>query len=261
MPIVKTKCIFPISSESEEEYVPEHCSNEQCVTLLSSRRHDTDFVIEHIDQLKLYVKIVWFGENLSYVVQKLYDQNMKKSSAKRKSFIVVHWTPSEIVDANIEYESIALPKCEEFLQINRNAMCKYELMPILMYCSKKFMQERPIFDHVFGNIDINFDQANEKYLLKLYNNLTDVRQRQPDNGNIVGIENASNHADDKEHIYDEIACEFLRDLSETSEMKKQIQFIYSEIAKRPKQQIFIGGIYPKKEEQENEHNGEILLLL
>lgn len=244
--------------------MPAHCRNEQCVTLLSGFKEDTHFVIEHIDQLKLYVKVVWFGENLRYVIKKLYDQNIKKSSAKQKSFIVVHWTPSEIVDANIEYKSIVMPECEQFINFNNNSTCKYELMPILMYCSKQLLEETNV-QSVFETI--NFDQSNENYLLQLYNNLTDVQRKSPhsmgqrdnnndaDDNNIVGIENAMNRAGDMERIYDEIACKFIRDLSETSEMNVQIQFVKQQIAQRSKQQVFIGGIYPKKEEQENEHNG------
>lgn len=225
---------------------------------MSSHREDTHFVIDHIDKLKLYVKIVWFGDNLRYVIQKLYDRNINKPVTKQKSFIVVHWTPSEIIDANIEYESIAMPNCEQFISFNRDSTCKYELMPILMYCSKQLMAETAL-ESVFSIID--FDQSNEKYLLQLYNNLTDVYQQksagQRDNNdnNIVDVENVMNRACDRECIHDEIACKFIRDLGETSKMNVQIQFLKQQIAKRAKQQVFIGGIYPKKEEQENEHNG------
>lgn len=239
--------------------MPDHCQNEQCVILLSGFKEDTHFVIEHIDQLKLYVKIVWFGENLRYVIQKLYDQNIKKQSQKQKSFIVVHWTPSEIVDANIEYKTIVMPECEQFIDFNMNSTCKYELMPILMYCSKQLLEETNI-QSVFETI--TFDQSNENYLLYLYNNLTDVHRKQRDNSNdandehnFVGIENAMNRAGDIERIYDEIACTFIRDLSETSQMNNEIQFVKQQIAKRTKQQVYIGGIYPKKEEQKYEHDG------
>lgn len=118
------------------------------------------------------------------------------------------------------------------------------------------MKETNIFEHVFGAIRINFDQSNEKKLLIMYNNLTDVQHKSATQlANHIG--HASNHADDKEHIYDEIACKFLRDLSETAEVKAQIQMVNLRIAKKPKpkQKVFIGGIYPKREEQENEHNG------
>lgn len=217
---------------------------------MSGHQEDTHFVRDHIDELELYVKVVWFGENLRYVIQKLYDQNIKKSLAKQKSFIVLHWTPSEIIDANIDYESIAMPQCEQFIDFDRDSMCKYELMPILMYCSKQVIEEthiKTVFDK------INFDQRHEMYLLQLYNNLTDVqRDKNMDDNSIVGIENAMNRADDMERIYDEIACKFLVETNETNE---QIQNLTQQIAKRAKLEVFIGGIYPKKEEQENEHNG------
>lgn len=249
--------------------MPEHCRTEQCVTLLSSHQYDTGFVVEHINHLQLYVKVVWFGDNLRSVIEKLYDENAKKPTTTQKSFIVVHWTPSEVIDANIEYESIVMPRCEDFLLFNPDAMCKYELMPILMYCSKKFMEKTSIFEHLFNNIYIDFDQSNEKYLLKLYNNLTDAHQKSSSvssarhkHENSIEIENSSHQrpsAHENERIYNEIACDFLRELSETSEMKKQIEFVNEQMAKKPKQQVFIGGIYPKKEEQKNEHNGWYLI--
>lgn len=218
--------------------------------MLSGHQEDTHFVRDHIDNLKLYAKVVWFGENLRYVIQKLYDQNIRKSPPKQKSFIVVHWTPSEIIEANIEYDSIAMPKCEQFISFDRDSMCKYELMPILMYCSKQLIEEthiKTVFDK------INFDSRHELYLLQLYNNLTDVhRDKNMDDNSVVGIENAMNRADDMERIYDEIACKFL---AETNETNAQIQDLKKQIAKRAKFEVYIGGIYPKKEEQENEHNG------
>lgn len=218
---------------------------------MSGHQEDTHFVRSHIDHLKLYVKVVWFGENLRYVIKKLYNQNIKKPSAKQKSFIVVHWTPSEIIDPNIVYESIAMPKCEKFISFDRNSMCKYELMPILMYCSKQLIEEthiKTVFDK------INFDNTHEQYLLKLYNKMTDVqRDKSVDDNSVVGIENAMNRADDDmERIYDEIACKFI---AETNETNQQMQDLKQHIAKRAKLEVFIGGIYPKKEEQENEHNG------
>lgn len=238
------------SSEFEAEYEPARCRDEKCVTLLSGHQEDTHFVRDHIDQWELYVKVVWLGENLRYVIQKLYDQNIKKSPAKQKSFIGLHWTPSEVIDVNIDYDSIAMPACKQFIEIDRNSMCKYELMPILMYCSKQLIEETHI-KTVFEII--SFDQRHERYLLQLYNNLTDVqRAKNADDNSIVSIEHAMNRADDMEGIYDEIACKFLTEISETN---AEVQKLKQQIANLSKLEVFIGGIYPKKEEQENEHNG------
>lgn len=238
------------SSEFEAEYEPARCRDEKCVTLLSGHQEDTHFIRDHIDQWELYVKVVWLGENLRYVIRKLYDQNIKKSPAKQKSFIVLHWTPSEVIDVNIDYDSIAMPACKQFIEIDRDSMCKYELMPILMYCSKQLIEETHI-KTVFEII--NFDHRHELYLLQLYNNLTDVqRAKNADDNSIVSIEHAMNRADDMEGIYDEIACKFLTEISETN---AEVQKLKQEIANLSKLEVFIGGIYPKEEEQKNEHDG------
>lgn len=245
-------------SESEGEYTPDHCRNRTCVTLLSANQKDTHFVVDHINELQLYVKIVWFGDNLRYVTQALYKQNIDKRSKHQKSFIVVHWTPSEIIDVDIEYETILMPRCEQFFSGNsKNTMCKYELTPILMYCSKQLTEVTAI-DKVFSII--NFNQTNEKYLLQMYNKLTDIQlSRQTETqttaqiaDNFVPIDGIVNGASDKESIFDQIACKFIR---EDIKMTADIGELAREIAKLKKQKVFIGGIYPKKEEQENEHNG------
>lgn len=249
---------FDIFSESEQQYIPDHCRDHKCVTLLSANRDDTNFVVDHINELKLYAKIVWFGDNLRYVTQALYKQNIDKRSSQQKSFIVLHWTPSEIIDVDIEYETISMPRCEQFFSGNsKNSMCKYELTPILMYCSKQLTEVTAI-DKVFSII--NFNQTNEKYLLQMYNKLTDMQlSRQSETqtstniaGNFVPIDHIVNGASDKESIFDQIACKFIR---EDIKMNADIDELAREIAKLKKQKVFIGGIYPKREEQENEHYG------
>lgn len=225
---------------------------------MSANQVDTNFVAEHIKELQLYVKVVWFGDNLRYVTQELYKQNIGKRSKQQKSFLVVHWTPSEIIDVDIEYETISMPKCEQFSsEHSKNTMCKYELTPILMYCSKQLMQVPAIYE-VFSII--NFNQTNEKYLLKMYNELTDSKMsralKTQTNGmrdDFISIDGFVNGANDKESIFDQIACKFLR---EDDKITADIEKLSNEIEKIKKQKVFIGGIYPKKEEQENEHNGE-----
>lgn len=52
-------------------YIPEWCQGKPCALLLTSYGNITDFVKDHIDQLKLYVKVAWVGPNLKYVTETL----------------------------------------------------------------------------------------------------------------------------------------------------------------------------------------------
>lgn len=218
--------------------------------MLSAHQVDTYFVIDHINELKLFVRVVWFGDNLRHITQALYRQNIDKRFAKQKSFIVVHWTPSEIIDVDIEYETISMPKCEQFAsEESKNTMCKYELTPILMYCSKQLKITTAVYS-MFSII--NFNQTNEKYLLQMYNNLTDSDMGVHFDKNDDDLNQIDSDTSDKESIFDQIACKFIQ---ENAEMNSDIEILSQQIAKVSKQKVFIGGIYPKLEEAENEHNG------
>lgn len=254
-----------IRSESEAEYIPDQCQNDRCVTLLSGHQEDTFFVTEHIDELKLHVKIIWFGDNLRYVTQTLLKQFSDKRSAenRNKAFVVVHWTPSEIIDGDIEYETITMPKCEQFSsEESKNTMCKYELTPILKYSSKWLKKSTPVYS-VFSII--NFERKNETHLLQMYNSMTDLRVPtvQPssevtsDNGNTENRadDKILNNAGDKVRLYDDIACRFVR---ENEQVFRDLAALPGQ-ATREKRQVFIGGIYPKKEEAENEHFGKQIM--
>ncbi|XP_031629591.1 receptor-type guanylate cyclase gcy-18-like isoform X3 [Contarinia nasturtii] len=245
----------------DAQYIPDHCQNEKCVTLLSGHREDTFFVTAHIDELQLYVKIIWFGDILRYVTKALFNQlaDANRYKENRKSFIIVYWTPSEIIDGDIDYETIIMPKCEQFNSKNsKDTMCKYELTPILKYakCSSTLKHSTPVYT-VLSNI--YFERNNETYLLQLYNNLTDRHSEvsYTDKTRLdktVQDDTILNNANNKTQLYDEIACRFIkeneqwfRDMVELPEQKA-----------RQRRKIYIGGIFPKKEEAELEHNGTII---
>lgn len=196
------------------------------MTLLSSHQEDTLFVKEHIDELKLYVKVAWFGDNLRYVTRALFKQFRDMRPEHRKAFVVVHWTPSEIIDVDIEYDTITMPKCEQFK--SKNTLCKYELTPILKYCNER-LKKLPTAYSTFSIM--NFDRKNETRLLQMYDSFS------------------SNDAINKEKTYDEIACKFIK------ENKEQILTEFIKLPEQRKTRVFIGGIYPKISEDKNEYEG------
>lgn len=248
------------SSELEAEYTPDHCKNQTCVTVLSGHQADTAFVIEHIDELKLYVKVAWFGDNLRHVTQTLYKQLTDKRLKRQKAFVVVHWTPSEIIDADIEYETIVMPKCEQFAnEQSKDALCKYELTPILKYCSKQLQNAKTVFS-LFSITDFNHN--NETYLLQMYNNMTDLQQSQHSevndkigDDNAVQIDKLLNNLSDKEKVYDAIACQFIRENEAT--IRDEIRNLRIE----SKQKVYIGGLFPSSDDDKNEHFGEQFYLI
>lgn len=243
--------IFGNFSELEEQYIPDHCKNQQCVTLLSGHVADTYFLKHHINELKLYVKIAWFGDNLRHVIKTLLERLSEKRFKNQKSFVVAHWTPSEIMEMDTEYETIIMPKCEQFVSdLSKEMLCRYELTPILIYCSKELMDTKK---SVYSMLSfINFEQENEIQLLKMYNNITArqmARHSKADNdkngNNSVQVLNTSN----REKIYDQIACEFIR----------ENERVFKQIMKKccmAKRKVYIGGIFPKQQEDENEFLGE-----
>lgn len=243
-------------SKYEAQYIPEHCQNQKCAILLSGHKNETFFTTKHINELKLYLKIIWFGDNLRYVTRDLLKKfTVNHRSGNHRTFIVAHWTPSEIIDDEIEYVTIIMPKCEEFNDDDsKTTMCKYELTPVLKY-SKYLKKATPIYV-LLGKI--NFERINETYLLKMYNNLTDLRMprhiksssdQEHTIDNVIQDVRQMNNANDKEKLYDEIACRFIKENEQT--FMETLRPIMKE-----RKSVYIGGMYPKNVEAENEHNGE-----
>lgn len=241
-----------------EQYVPEHCYKERCVTLLSGHKADTKFVIGHIKEFKFYVKVIWFGDHLRTVTNSLLRHFMDSRLTERKAFIVLHWTPSEIIDADIKYEQILLPQCEQFSSAeSQNELCKYELTPILKYCSEQ-LKRSPAYPII---PTITFERTDETQLLQMYNNLTDFQdhhEMELSDGRksnavkrrfVEEYPNESNWYTDKLKIFDTVACEFLKE--------KEIYNEWTTLFPKTKPKLYIGGIYPKKEESEEEYLGKI----
>lgn len=65
-------------------YVPEQCQSQgqqqrgqNCALLLAGYPNLTDFVIKHIDEMKLYVKVAWVGPNLKHLIKSLTKEYMQ----------------------------------------------------------------------------------------------------------------------------------------------------------------------------------------
>lgn len=64
-------------------YVPKRCQGQPCALLLTSYPNVTDYVREHIDELNLYVKVIWVGPNLKYLTETLTREYSTRPYANR----------------------------------------------------------------------------------------------------------------------------------------------------------------------------------
>lgn len=103
-------------------YIPEQCqtrTNEKpppCALLLTSDSDVTYFVKDHIDHLKLYVKVAWVGPNLVRLTKTLTDEYLQvtkinNSSTPTQSLIILSWTPSNAVPNERDYIAMDFPRC------------------------------------------------------------------------------------------------------------------------------------------------------
>lgn len=148
-------------------YVPDHCQKENdCITVLSSNYNETTFVISHIQELNLRIKVLWLGHKLPYVINYLVHR-LENQTRNRKKFIILHWKPSELIDIDeIEYSEILMRPCE---QMQANVPCMYELTPILKYVSPKLWHS---MDPVFGKLNQAVSYEDLKYIFATSNRLT-----------------------------------------------------------------------------------------
>lgn len=62
-------------------YIPEWCRGEPCALLFTGYSNVTDFVRDHIDRMKLYVKVIWVGPELKHVTETLTENLTSLNSA------------------------------------------------------------------------------------------------------------------------------------------------------------------------------------
>ena len=62
-------------------YIPERCRGEPCALLFAGFGNVTDFVRDHIDRMKLYVKVIWVGPELKHVTETLTENLTLLNSA------------------------------------------------------------------------------------------------------------------------------------------------------------------------------------
>ncbi|KAG5329551.1 ILPR protein, partial [Acromyrmex charruanus] len=104
-------------------YIPEQCHGQgqqrspNCALLLAEYSDVTRFIKEHIDQMKLYVKVVWVGPNLKHLIKYLtkeYENMLAQNSSasiENRSLVILHYTPSSVIPNEREFTTIDFPRC------------------------------------------------------------------------------------------------------------------------------------------------------
>lgn len=145
-------------------YVPKRCEGKNCALLLAPFYNVTKFVIEHVEEMKLYVKIVWLGPNLKYVTDRLIQSYIKSNSTQ--SLLVFGWTPSATISPEYNFIQVAFKRCE-LLNSSHTVGCKYELNRLIKTSWSKLEQiAKPAYEALHH---IAFSQKNYNDLLQQYN--------------------------------------------------------------------------------------------
>lgn len=145
-------------------YVPGRCKKTNCALLLAPHYNVTKFVIQHIDEMELYVKVVWLGSNLKQVVDKLVNKYNKPSLSQ--SIIILGWTPSAFINPENNFIRVAFKRCE-LLNSSHSVGCKYEMNRLIKTSWSKLEQiAKPAYEALYR---ITFSQENYNDLLHQYN--------------------------------------------------------------------------------------------
>jgi hypothetical protein len=73
---------------------------------------DTEFVVQQISALKLYVRVIWVGPHVQMLTEQFAD-SLNSSSGSGKAVVTLDWHPSALTANNPKrFTSINFPGCE-----------------------------------------------------------------------------------------------------------------------------------------------------
>ncbi|CAH0557671.1 unnamed protein product [Brassicogethes aeneus] len=189
-------------------YIPKQCQyNKPCALLLSSSYNETSFVKDNIDELKLHVKVVWLGDKLRDAIDFI---NLTHRDRRDQSMLILSWTPSDIIEKQEDYVSVAFKHCE---LMKTQSGCKYELHRLVKFAWSKIQ--------TFAS---DLDEALTVFRFDDYRDLLDRYE-------INKRTNGSKTIQD-------IACDWMRN---DSNLWRES---WSGWKNKEKTEIYIGGIFP-----------------
>ncbi|CAG9862835.1 unnamed protein product [Phyllotreta striolata] len=186
-------------------YIPKQCLGQNCAILLAPEFEASGFLINQVDEMGVYVNILWLGKNLKTTLRRLneYYANL----GEQQSYFFFHWYPGDVVTDESKFITVQF-KNNEFYNFTNNMVngYKYEMQRLVkMVWSKMEQGAHPLF---LGVRHFKLRQQDYAFLLDL------VEQ---------GKYNVS-----------EIACEWM----------KKNKKIWSRWNSTETAVIYIGGIFP-----------------
>uniref|UniRef100_A0A1L8DJ23 Putative venus kinase receptor n=1 Tax=Nyssomyia neivai TaxID=330878 RepID=A0A1L8DJ23_9DIPT len=211
LPQAEKFCNFNGTLLSKCFYTPAHCIRKECSLMLAPDFYSTGFVIHHIEEFKLNIQVLFLGGNLTNILTRLQNQGASR-------YLVLHWSPSDEIDGNTEkYEAVLMPKCEE-MKSSSVTGCKYELTPLLKF----YAQQLHYAD--YATVALNKFYFPHWVLRDLLQNYTEH------------VQMISSKERIRSEIFNDVACSW---------MKNNEEIFHRWIPVRePKEDIYIGGIFP-----------------
>lgn len=189
-------------------YSPTQCKSttEPCGIVLTSHYIDNYFFIRIIEALKLKLEIYFMGDKLKKTIYNL-SKIIERNNIKR-NFLVLHWTPSEIIDGKQKFSAIELPPCELYRGLNPNISCKFDANTVTVMYSKQILEDSPFLAEILNKIRFKtlkplIQKYDEKFLKDKIDVLLTINSEKYSH---LGAHNETN----LETIYNQIACEYMQ---------------------------------------------------
>jgi hypothetical protein len=213
-------------------YEPHQCvsSSEPCALVLTSHYRDMNFFIRHIERFKLKMTLYFMGDRLKEAIVNL--TKLIKNNPQKKKFLVLHWTPSEIISGSTSFDSVTMPPCEYYK--DENTSCKFEANSVAIFFNKE-VKDSELYN-CFKNVKIdsmeklikNYYEPRAKDLMMEH---VKINNENPD---VYTSEEVMSEID---KIYNEIACDWLNDNSYVYTSESKRWFVPNEAIK-----ITLGGM-------------------
>ncbi|XP_059221078.1 uncharacterized protein LOC106092877 isoform X2 [Stomoxys calcitrans] len=207
---------------SSDNYTSPLCNKIKCATLLAEFKNDTSFVKFQIRDMKAFLNVLWLGPSFRSQINRLYSKYTTGLSDKR--LLIVHWTPSDVIDGENVYEHIAMPQCEELKSLWYSD-CKYELTAVIKYYAKGISKYKRLMFALQKFWIRNLE------LKKLFQDLNKERRY---------IKESTL----PERIYDMLACKWLQSNTDT----------YKTWVLKERITLSVGGIFPIVENNRGHQN-------
>jgi len=102
----------------------------------------TDFVHRHIEELGLFVKVLWVGPNL----RRVKDEWTEKQAKKKKSLVILARAPSDVIVQEDQYDIVTFPPCEKMNSTKseqNSSECVYDVQRVVKVAWKYLQVAAP----------------------------------------------------------------------------------------------------------------------